>query len=188
MSDKYKIREHEKPYFVTLTTVGWVDVFTRKNHKLAIIDSLKYCQNNKGLEIFGWCLMPSHLHMIVRSSSNYMLWEILRDFKKFTARKILNQIIEDPESRREWMTRYFEYSGKHLKRVRRYKFWQDGNHAEIIYSPKFFYNKLDYIHKNPIVDLIVGKEEDYLFSSARNYADLDSFIEIILETPRLVTF
>jgi len=187
MSEKYKTYEKEKPYFVTLTIVGWVDVFTRKSHKITIVDALKYCQRNKGLEIFGWCLMSSHLHMIVRANDKYELWEILRDFKKFTARKILNQIIGDAESRREWMLRYFEFSGKHLKRVKKYKFWQDGNHAEIIYSPKFFYNKLNDIHRNPVNDLIVEKEEDYLFSSARNYADLDSLIEIIKESKQLIT-
>jgi REP element-mobilizing transposase RayT len=188
MSEKYKMHEVEKPYFVTLTVVGWIDVFTRKNHKFTIIRSLKFCQEKKGLEIFGWCLMPSHLHMIVRSTGKHELWEIIRDFKKYTSRKIISQIIDEAESRREWMLRYFEYSGKFLNRIKNYKFWQDGNHAEVIYSPEFFYNKLEYIHKNPVADLIVEKEEDYLFSSARNYADLDALIDIIKESPRLITY
>jgi len=101
MSDKYKIHEQEKPYFLTLTVVGWVDVFTRKNHKLAIVNSLKYCQQNKGLDIFAWCLMSNHLHMIVRSRGSELLENIIRDLKKFTSRKIVSQIIDGPESRRE---------------------------------------------------------------------------------------
>lgn len=188
MSEKYKIKENEKPYFVTLTVAGWIDVFTRKNHKLVIIESLKYCQKHKGLEIFAWCLMPSHLHMIARAGSKHELWEILRDFKKFTARKILHQISEYGESRKEWMLKYFEYSGKHLKRVSKYKFWQDGNHAEIIYSSKFFYNKLNYIHRNPVNDMIVEKEEEYMLSSARNYAERDSLIKVITESQQLITY
>jgi REP element-mobilizing transposase RayT len=188
MSDKYKIHEHDKPYFLTLTVVGWIDVFTRRNHKLAIVKSLQYCQTNKGLEIFAWCLMPSHLHIIVRSSGNDDLSSIIRDFKKFTSRKIIEQINEQPESRRKWMLNYFKYSGMHLKEIKNYKFWQSGNHAEIIYSPRIFYNKLNYIQKNPVVDMIVTREEDYLFSSARNYADLDSLIEIIKETPQLISY
>lgn len=86
------------------------------------------------------------------------------------------------------MLNQFEYAGRHLKEIKNYKFWQSGNHAEIIYSPEFFYNKLDYIHKNPVIDMIVTREEDYLFSSARNYADLDYLIEIIKETPQLITY
>jgi len=182
------MHEEEKPYFLTMTVVGWIDVFTRKNHKLAIANSLKYCQDNKGLEIFAWCLMPSHLHLIARAAGNQDMSSIVRDFKKFTSRKIVEQIEEETESRREWMLRYFEYSGKHLKRVSKYKFWQDGNHAEIIYSPEFFYNKRNYIHKNPVNEMIVEKEEDYLFSSARNYADLDSLIDIIKESSQLITY
>ena len=188
MSDKYKMYEQDKSYFLTMTVVGWIDVFTRKNHKLAIVRSLQYCQRNKGMEIFGWCLMPSHLHLIARSNGENELSDIIRDFKKYTSRKIVDQILEQPESRREWMLNQFEYAGRHLKEIKNYKFWQSGNHAEIIYSPKFFYNKLDYIHKNPVIDMIVAREEDYLFSSARNYADLDYLIEIIKETPQLITY
>ena len=188
MSDKYKMHDREKAYFLTMTIVGWIDVFTRKNHKLAIINSLQYCQKHKGLEIYAWCLMPSHLHLIVRATSKQDLPSIIRDFKKYTSRKIVQQIEEEPESRREWILRYLEYAGKYIKRVEKYKFWQDGNHAEIIYSPSFFYDKLNYIHKNPVKELIVEKQEDYLFSSARNYADLYSLIDVILESHKLITY
>ncbi len=98
MSDKYKIHEKEKAYFVTMTVVGWIDVFTRKNHKMQIVKSLQFCQKNKGLEIFAWCLMSNHLHMIVRSSGKDILSDILRDFKKYTSRSIVEQIEEEHES------------------------------------------------------------------------------------------
>jgi REP element-mobilizing transposase RayT len=146
MSDKYKIWDNEKAYFLTLTVVGWIDVFTRKNHKLTIIDSLKYCQKEKGLVIFGYCLMSSHLHLLARAEGNFNLSEILRDFKKFTSKAIINQIINEPESIRDWMIEYFGQAGANLKGITNYKFWQDGNHAEMITSNKFFDEKLDYIH------------------------------------------
>jgi len=57
MSDKYKIYDKDKAYFVTITVVGWIDIFTRYNHKLKIVESLTYCQQNKGLTILGWCLI-----------------------------------------------------------------------------------------------------------------------------------
>lgn len=103
MSEKYKIWDKDKGYFVTLTTVDWIDVFTHRNHKLKIIEALKYCQKNKGLEIFGYCLMTNHLHLIARANGKQSLSEILRDFKQFTAKAILRQIIEEPESRRDWL-------------------------------------------------------------------------------------
>ncbi len=145
MSDKYKIVEHEKAHFLTLTVVGWIDVFTRPNHKQAILDSLKYCQQHKSLALLGWCLMPSHLHLIARADGKFTLPEIIRDFKKYTANKIIKQIEEEPESRREWMLEYFRKVGKPLKRVKKYKFWQDGNLAKVIYTADFFFEKLNYL-------------------------------------------
>ena len=99
MSEKYKFDDPAGMYFVTPTIVGWVDLFTRPELKHIVIDSLKYCQAHKGLLIHAWCLMPSHLHMIVGTVGD-PLSGILRDFKKFTASAILNEIKTGPESRR----------------------------------------------------------------------------------------
>jgi REP element-mobilizing transposase RayT len=184
MSDRYKIHESDKAYFLTMTTVGWIDIFTRKNHKWVIVESLDYCQKHKGLEIYAWCLMHSHLHLICRASEGHLLTDILRDFKKFTSKKIVQQIENEPESRREWLLPLLKYC-EHLKREQNYKLWQDGNHAKVIYNKEFFYEKLNYIHQNPVQDMIVEKAEDYMFSSARNYAELSCLLDIILETPEL---
>ena len=177
MSDKYRIWDQKKAYFLTLTVVGWIDVFTRLNHKLAVINSLQYCQKDKGLAIYGYCLMPSHLHLIVRAESGYSLSDILRDFKKFTSKAIIKEIMEESESRRDWMIEYFMKAGEVYKK--NFKFWQEGNHPEEINSNGFFNEKLEYIHNNTVKELIVERPEDYYFSSARNYAGLDSPLEIV---------
>jgi REP element-mobilizing transposase RayT len=187
MSTRYKARDNDKAYFITITTVVWVDVFTRKNHREAIIESLKYCQKQKGLEIYAYVLMPSHLHMICRAKEGFSLSDIMRDFKKFTSKKIITNIQEEPESRREWMLEVFSKACEHFKREQDYKVWQDGYHAEEVSSNNFIYQKLNYIHENPVKDGIVGKPEDYLFSSARNYAGLDSVMEIELIPQELKT-
>ena len=182
MSDKYRIWDQRKAYFLTLTVVGWIDVFTKKNLKLTIIDSLRYCQKEKGLAIFGYCLMSSHIHLIARAEGNLTLSEILRDFKKFTSKAIIKQILSEPESRRDWMIQYFKKAGENLKAIKDFKFWQDGNHAVEISSNTFFDEKLDYIHNNPVEELVVERPEDYFFSSARNYAGLNNYLDIVLES------
>jgi len=73
MSEKYKIWDQRKAYFLTMTVIGWIDVFIRNNLKMTIINSLNYCQKEKGLEIFGYCLMSSHLHLIARAENNNSL-------------------------------------------------------------------------------------------------------------------
>ena len=188
MSDKYKIKDNEAAYFVTLTTVGWVDVFTRLNQKLALVNSLKYCQMHKGLVIFAWCLMPSHLHMLCRVEKEGGLSDLLRDFKKFTSKQVVRLAMEEPESRKEWMLKLFRDSCMHLKKEQEYKVWQDGNHAVEVFSNRFIYEKLEYIHKNPVEEMIVANPEDYFFSSARSYADMESLLDVITIDSKLITY
>ena len=187
MSDKYKITAQNECYFLTITVVDWVNVFTRKPYKQSIIDSLRYCQQQKGLEIYAFCLMTNHLHLIARATGKQGMSEILRDFKKFTAKAIIRLIKEENDSRQKWLIDRFAFAGKYLNRIKNFKFWQDGNHAEVIYTPAFFYQKLDYIHNNPVREMIVEHPEDYLFSSARNYAGLDNVLKVIVERSKLVT-
>jgi len=167
-------------YFITITTVGWIDVFTRLRQKEVIINSLKYCQKNKGLEIYAYCIMPSHIHMLCKAKEGFVLSNIIRDFKKFTSKKIVEVILDYPESRREWMLEYFIKTCAHLKRDQQYKVWQTGYHAEVLRTNWFIKQKINYIHNNPVKDKIVSQAEDYIFSSARNYGDFDSELEIIV--------
>ena len=152
-----------------MATVGWVDVFTRPELKMVVIDSLRYCQRNKGLIINAWCLMTSHLHMIVAGNTGQPLSGTLRDFKKFTAKQLIKTIDVPSESRCGWMLPLFSEVADGLRRVTWYKVWQDGNHPEILTSRRFIEQKLTYIHNNPVMEDIVEKPQDYLYSSARDY-------------------
>lgn len=66
----YTIRNQYALHFLTFTIVGWVDVFTRKETKQIIIDSLKYCIENKGLILYGYVIMTNHLHLIARADES----------------------------------------------------------------------------------------------------------------------
>ena len=85
--DRYKIAEQNGVYYITLTVVNWIDVFTRKDYKYIIVDSLKYCQDNKGLVLYGWVLMSNHLHIIAKADDEFRMSDILRDFKKHTSKQ-----------------------------------------------------------------------------------------------------
>ena len=180
MSTKYKAITTEDAYFITITVVDWIDVFTRLSQKKVIIDALRYCQQNKGLEIYAYVIMSSHIHLLCKGTDAFILSDIIRDFKKFTSKKIIRTIIEEPESRREWLLNSFEKACAHLKRNQEYKIWQDGYHAEHIYSNSFIKQKISYIHNNPVEELIVSSPEHYYFSSARNYAEMENDLDVIL--------
>jgi putative transposase len=167
-------------YFFTLTVVDWVDIFTRPVYKHLLLDSLKYCQKEKGLEIYSWCLMSNHLHLSASAKEGYNLSDILRDFKKFTSKAILKAIQEENESRRDWLLNRFEYAGANDRKIKNYKFWQDGNEAKGITSNNFLEQKLDYIHQNPVRAEIVSEPEHYLYSSALDYAGDKGLLNVIL--------
>lgn len=179
-SSQYHIRNPEGAYFLTMTVIDWVDVFTRPAYRHIIVDSLRYCQQAKGLRLYTWCLMSNHLHIIAAADDGLNLSDILRDVKKFTSKRIIKEIQEEPESRREWMLHRFAYAGKFEANVKEYKFWQDGNQAKECISPAFTFEKLNYIHQNPVRNQIVEEAEHYLFSSARNYAGLKGLLDVIL--------
>jgi REP element-mobilizing transposase RayT len=131
-----------------------VDIFTRKVYRDIVIDSLRYCQENKGLEIYTFVIMSNHIHLLIRSDIG----------------KLSDTIDSESESRREWMLNLFEFAAKQHKRNEKYQIWTHENHAELIYSDKFIFQKIDYIHENPVRAGIVEKAEDYLYSSAGSFA------------------
>lgn len=183
MSTGYKIIEQDKLYFVTLQVVRWVDIFTRESYRKIIVQNLEYCQLHKGLEIYAWVLMSNHLHALVRSGTDN-LSGTLRDFKSFTSKKIIEEIALSTESRKDWMLNLFKDAANEHQRNSHHQFWTHENHAELIYSNKFIEQKLNYIHQNPVKAGIVSKPEDYVYSSAKNYAGEKGLISVI-ELPKL---
>ncbi|MBR1484720.1 MAG: transposase [Prevotella sp.] len=170
-------------YFITTTVIDWMDVFTRPQYKHIVVDSLKYCQEHKGLDIYAWVLMTNHLHMIVSTrNGDTNVGDVMRDFKKFTSKNLVKAISENPqESRKEWLLDRCWFRGANDKKVSDFKFWQDGYYVEVIRSYDFYKQKLDYINMNPVKQEIVETPEHYLFSSARNYYGGKGLIDVILQ-------
>jgi REP element-mobilizing transposase RayT len=104
--------------------IHWLDVFTSKECKDIFLDSIKYCQTNKGLEVCAYCLLSSHVHMIIGRNGDLPLEGIIRDIKKYTANQIIEAIKNNPqETRREWLLWFFERAGKHNTNNTNYQFW-----------------------------------------------------------------
>ena len=90
MSRKYKFHNPTGAYFISFATVYWIDVFTRQNYFTILEDVVTYCRREKGMEVFAYCFMPNHVHMVFRSSDENPSG-LLRDFKGYTARKLLRE-------------------------------------------------------------------------------------------------
>lgn len=177
MKEGYVIRDQNLPHFITPTVVDWIDIFTRQTYRDIVIECLDYCIKNKGMILYGYVIMSNHIHLIIQSE-NGKLSDLIRDFKKFIARNILDKIQNSPESRREWMLERFQLAAQKHQRNKEYQFWQYGNHAEEIYSTAFMWSKLHYIHLNPVRAGLVAKASEYIYSSAGNYVNDSGLLEI----------
>jgi len=181
MSSKYKFRNQDALYFISFSVVQWVDVFTRRLYKDILIESLAFCQKNKGLRIHAYCIMTNHVHLIISRTGSQRMEHILRDLKKFTAHQLLKEIEgNSKESRRNWMLWIFRSAGMRKSSNEKYQFWIHGNHPIELYDNHIMDQKLDYIHQNPVEAGFVDEPEEYLYSSARNYAGRVGLLDIYL--------
>ena len=180
--DRYYIQDQHGIHFLTFTVVDWIDVFTRKDYKYIITDSLNYCIEEKGLECFAWVLMSNHMHLVARTNPPFELSDFMRDFKKFTSKKIVKNIQTIPESRMEWLLHKFEYSAHTTGRAEKYKLWQDSNHPiGLEEQAEWFRQRIIYTHQNPVRQMIVANASDYLFSSACDYEGKKGLVKVSIE-------
>nr|WP_207434911.1 transposase [Sabulibacter ruber] len=180
MSRKYKFHNKEGLYFVSFAVVYWIDVFTREEYFNIITENLDFCRKNKGMEIYAWCVMPSHLHLLFRAKDNNP-GEVLRDFKSFTSKQLLKAIAENiQESRKEWMLWLMERAGLKNGNVQKCQFWQQHNQPIEVWSPAVIEQKVEYIHQNPVEAGFVAEPHHWKYSSALDYCGGRGVLEIDL--------
>ena len=151
-------------HFFTITTIEWIDIFTKLEYFSLIIDSLKFCQQKKNLLLFEYVIMTNHLHLIAKTSSIVGLSQIISDFKKYTTQEIYKLLEKD---NRKYILSLLKNSYS-KKFGYKNQIWQRENYPEPIESEEFLNSKVNYIYYNPVRKGYVGKPEDWLFSSARN--------------------
>ncbi len=178
MSRNYKFHNPEGVYFVSFAVVEWLDVFTRAEYKNILLESLEFCQNEKGMEIFAWCIMTNHVHLVFRSVGDANPEKILGDFKRFTSRKIIEAIIENQkESRKEFLLTKFKEHGSKTSNTSKYQFWRHDNKPIELWSNKVIDEKINYIHNNPVEVGIEIRPEEYKYSSALDYAGAKGILD-----------
>ncbi len=181
MSRNYKFHNPDGIYFVSFAVIEWLDVFTRNEYKNIIVDSLYYCQQEKGMEIFAWCIMTSHVHLVFRSSGEHKPELLLGDFKRYTSKMIVKAIIGNPkESRKEFLLEHFLKASNKSSNVNRYQFWRHDNNPVELWSNEVIDEKINYIHNNPVEEGLVFKAEDYLYSSGADYAGGKGILEGVI--------
>ncbi len=160
-------------YFISFAVPGhdpgcaWVDVFTRRDYKDIMVESLCFCQKEKGLLLFAWVIMSNHVHLIARAAEGARLQDIIRDLKKYTSKQIIKAIEEHPgESRREWMLLFFSEAGESNSNNKDFQFWQQHNKPIALTTNEMIARYLNYLHENPVKEGYVEFAEDDVYCSA----------------------
>ena len=171
MALKYKIQDQRDFYFVTFTVINWIDVFIRDTYRQIFLDSVKFCQREKGLQVGAWVIMTSHVHMIIGTSGKHKLEDTIGQLKSYTSRHIRLEIESCTyESRKDWMMWQFKRTGINNSNNKDYQFWIQDSHPVQLSSGERMSQRLHYIHNNPVEAGFVCKPEDWKYSSAHDYS------------------
>jgi putative transposase len=122
--------------------------------------------------------MSNHVYLMVRAKEGFILSHIFRDFKKFTSKAITDSILETGESRRDWLLNKFAFEAKRTGKAKNYKLWIDYNHAICLEKNEWITQRLNYIHQNPVRQIVVNNPEDYVFSCTIDYTDGKVLVKI----------
>jgi REP element-mobilizing transposase RayT len=153
-------------YFITTSAVKHTLLFHRDVIKRIIVDSFYHLQTGGRMKLFVFVIMPNHIHLIAHFIKEHRLSDVMRDFKKFTARQIYRQFQAEGNAK---MIGFLKKEGKVVKQE--YKVWEDGYDARDVYSIEFLQQKMDYIHHNPCQPQwkLVKTPEEYEWSTAGFY-------------------
>ncbi len=175
----YKIRDQQAVHYITFAVVEWIDVFSRQSYRDVFLSKIRESQKSDGLNVHGWVLMSNHFHGIVSAKEGSSLSHLIGEVKRKSSIEI-SQAIErhESESRREWLLELLERAGSANARNGKRQFWQQDNHPKECYGHEFTRQKLNYIHQNPVRAGIVDREEEYIYSSARDYCGQKGLLDI----------
>lgn len=162
-------------YYITTVVYARLPIFKRPSFIIPLYDSLNYYRYKQDFRLIGYVIMPDHLHLLIWSQDKATVANVMRDFKTFTAKRIIRQA--EVEGNQNWLEQ-FSRAGQATGRSD-HKVWQDSYWEVDIFSAKFVRQKLNYIHRNPVAAGLVDAPEAYPYSSYRNYAlDEEWLIEI----------
>ncbi len=172
MRSRYTIKEPGGPYFITCTIVNWIPIFTRKAYFDNLLDSLQFCRQHKGLKVYACVIMDTHLHLVAAADK---LADIIRDFKSYTAKALIAQLEKDQKT---WVLNQLQHYKQPTKTKSDYQVWQEGFHPQQLISEEMLHQKINYLHHNPVRAGLVEQPEDWLHSSARDFAGEKGIIEV----------
>ena len=155
------IRYEHLPQFITITNLNWQPVLQNDYHKQIILEALARRSALEQVTVYGFVIMPNHLHFIWQLHDGINRAGFQRDFLKFTAQRIK----EDLAKHHPAVLQQFRVEAKD----RQYQFWERNPLSVELWTEKVVLQKLTYIHLNPVRAGLCRWPEEYKYSSALFY-------------------
>ena len=169
---RFRFGESPFPHFLTCTVVGWLPVFTRPETVQILLDSWRFLQDQGRLTLLGYVVLENHVHFIASAED---LAKQVGDFKSYTARRVIDHLIERHV---RILLEGLEYHKARHKGDRAFQLWQEGSHPKVIETEAMLRQKLEYIHQNPVKRGYVSDPTHWRYSSARNYAKIEALAPV----------
>ena len=169
---RFRFGESPFPHFLTCTVVGWLPVFTRPETVQILLDSWQFLQDQGRLTLLGYVVLENHVHFIASAED---LAKQVGDFKSYTARRVIDHLIERHV---RILLEGLEYHKARHKGDRPLQLWQEGSHPKVIETEAMLRQKLEYIHQNPVKRGYVSDPTHWRYSSARNYAKMEGLAPV----------
>jgi REP element-mobilizing transposase RayT len=150
--------------FFTATCLNWTKVLEKDEYKRIITDSLRFLVEDKRVWVYGFVVMPNHIHLLWMKQDAWMHKDVTQMFLKYTAQQIKFRLID---SQFDILARF-----KSTQADRQYHFWERRPHVATMNTREVLLQKLEYIHNNPVKAGLCKYPEEYLFSSASFYLQL----------------
>ncbi|MCA9112781.1 MAG: transposase [Planctomycetaceae bacterium] len=172
---RYKVCENASPHFMTCTIVGWLPIFTRQEFVNEVFESWRFLQRERDFKLFAYVILENHLHLIASAPE---LADAMKSFKSYTARRIIDRLKE--LSATTLLDQLRAHKLRH-KINSEFQVWQEGIHAQQIESEDVMWQKIEYIHNNPVKRGYIEDPVHWRYSSARNYAGLPGLIDVVTD-------
>ena len=151
--------------FITITCLDWKPLLSEDRCKDIITSSLLFLRKEKRVHIYAFVIMPNHMHLIWQMMEEHKREDVQRDFLKFTSQQMLKIMRnENAPIQRELLV---------FAKDRKHQVWRRNSLSIPLWSTRVMWQKVDYIHDNPVRAGLCDKPEDYKYSSARFYHDGD---------------
>ena len=153
-------------YFVTTNAERHAHLFRHESIIRILLDSLHFLRTDARMLLFVFVIMPNHIHFIAKFSKEYTLADMMRDFKRHTARQMIRQLQAEDQTQTLALLQSFN---KDLRQD--LKVWEDSYDGRNVFSLKFLEQKMNYIHYNPCRSHwnLATAPEEYPWSSAGFY-------------------